>query len=229
MRSAIDACADLNCKLVFFDNVYMYPKDAVGHMTEETPIGAQTRKGKVREEIFLMMKEAWESGKIKGLIARSADFYGPGIDNSLMGETVVKRLKEDKKPQWLAEKDTNHNFTYTPDAGKAAAMLALEDDTWNQVWHLPTDPNTMTGEAWVKAMAEGMGKPYKGIQLAPAWMVSVMGWFNPIMRELNEMLYQLDQDYFFDSTKFDTFRIDLDPKGRSYSTCSRSRLGIKAK
>jgi hypothetical protein len=31
-----------------------------------------------------------------------------------------------------------------------------------------------------------------------------MGLFNPLMKEMVEMLYQNNQDYFFDSTKFKT-------------------------
>ena len=33
--------------------------------------------------------------------------------------------------------------------------------------------------------------------------MKVVGWFNPTMRELHEMLYQYDRDYVFDSGKFD--------------------------
>lgn len=203
MRNTIDACADEGCGLVFFDNVYMYRRDQVKHMTEESKVDAETKKGKVREEIFRMLKAAWESGKIKGLVARSADFYGPDIANSVMGGTVIDRLKAGKKAQWLGRKDKLHNFTYTIDAGKATAMLALEEDTWNQVWHLPTDPNGLTGEDWVRTFSEAMNIEYKGVQVAPKWMVGLMGIFMPIMKELREMIYQYDRDYVFDSTKFD--------------------------
>ena len=34
-------------------------------------------------------------------------------------------------------------------------------------------------------------------------MIKAMGIFNPLMRELGEMLYQYDRDYIFDSTKFE--------------------------
>jgi nucleoside-diphosphate-sugar epimerase len=33
-------------------------------------------------------------------------------------------------------------------------------------------------------------------------MVGVIGWFVPIMKELSEMTYQFDREYFFDSSKF---------------------------
>ena len=33
-------------------------------------------------------------------------------------------------------------------------------------------------------------------------MVKFLGIFNPLMRELVEMMYQNENDYFFDSSKF---------------------------
>jgi hypothetical protein len=33
-------------------------------------------------------------------------------------------------------------------------------------------------------------------------MVRVIGWFNPLVGEVYEMLYQNDSPYLFDSTKF---------------------------
>jgi hypothetical protein len=32
----------------------------------------------------------------------------------------------------------------------------------------------------------------------------MLGLFNPLMREMKEMLYQYDRDYEFDSSKFET-------------------------
>src|SRR5580692_7545604 len=38
MSAVIKACEKYNCKLVFFDNIYMYDKNQLGNITEETPI-----------------------------------------------------------------------------------------------------------------------------------------------------------------------------------------------
>jgi hypothetical protein len=39
--------------------------------------------------------------------------------------------------------------------------------------------------------------------VVPKWMVKLTGLFMPVMKEIHEMLYQNDRDYFFDSSKFD--------------------------
>jgi hypothetical protein len=35
-------------------------------------------------------------------------------------------------------------------------------------------------------------------------IIRVMGLFNPLMKEMVEMMYQNNHDYYFDSTKFKT-------------------------
>src|SRR5699024_11754245 len=46
--NVLTACKEHNCKLVFFDNIYMYDKNHLNGMTEETPINPPSQKGKVR-------------------------------------------------------------------------------------------------------------------------------------------------------------------------------------
>jgi hypothetical protein len=40
------------------------------------------------------------------------------------------------------------------------------------------------------------------ISVLPTWLVKIIGWFVPFMSEMPEMMYQYDQPYFFDSSKF---------------------------
>jgi len=37
----------------------------------------------------------------------------------------------------------------------------------------------------------------------PVWMIKIVGMFVPVLKEMPEMMYQYDRDYFFDSSKFD--------------------------
>jgi nucleoside-diphosphate-sugar epimerase len=202
MRATIDACIKHNARLVFFDNVYMYDKSAIPHMTEESQINPPSKKGMVRKQISQMLLDEVKSGKILALIARSADFYGPGNEKSFVTEMVYKNLKKGKTPIWLINSDKKHSFTYTHDAAKATALLGNTDDAYNQVWHLPTDKNTLTGREFVNLFATEMHAK-GGVSVMPMWLIKVLGIFIPIMKEMPEMMYQYDRDYFFDSLKFD--------------------------
>lgn len=202
MRNVIDACEEHQSKLVFFDNIYMYDPKQIPHITEETSINPSSRKGKVRAEIARMLMEEAKAGKIKALIARAADFYGPGVANSVLIEAVYKPLKAGKKANWFCSLNKVHSYTYTPDAAKATAILGNDDKAYGQVWHLPTAGNPMNGKQWIEAFAKEL-KVKPKTQVAGKLIIRIMGLFNPIMKEFVEMLYQYDQDYIFESSKFE--------------------------
>ncbi|MBN1822342.1 MAG: NAD-dependent epimerase/dehydratase family protein [Prolixibacteraceae bacterium] len=202
MSNVIDACKVYNSKLVFFDNIYMLNPVSMGNMTEDSPVGPVSRKGKVRAQIAQMIIDEINAGNLKAIIARSADFYGPEIQNSVLLEAVYKNLKAGKKANWFCSLSFKHSFTFTPDAALATAMLGNSEDAWNQVWHLPTAPEPLTGEEWIKAFAAQLDEDPKSL-VAGKTIVKIMGLFNPVMKEFVEMLYQYDRDYIFNSSKFE--------------------------
>jgi len=201
MRAVIDACILHKAKLVFFDNIYLYDVGAIGHMTEESAVNPPSRKGAVRELIARMLMDAVQAGKLQGLIARSADFYGPRNEKSFLNEVVYKNFRKGKTANWFMNADKIHSFTYTPDAAKATALLGNTEDAWNQVWHLPTDPAKINGRQLVSLFAREMKQPDK-VMVIRMWLLKVLGVFMPLMREMPEMMYQYDRDYYFDSAKF---------------------------
>jgi len=202
MRATIDACIKHKAKFVFFDNVYMYDINAIPHMTEDSIINPPSKKGAVRKEIAEMLLNEVKSGKLTALIARSADFYGPNNDKSFLIETVYKNIKKGKKSNWFIDANKKHSFTYTLDAAKATALLGNTVDAYNQVWHLPTDKNTLTGNEMISLFAKEMNAENK-VSVLPMWLLKILGLFIPLMKEMPEMMYQYDRDYFFDSSKFD--------------------------
>lgn len=202
MQNVIDACRQHNCKLVFFDNVYMYDPAMIGHMTEECPLNPSSRKGKVRAAIAQKLMDEVKQGNITALIARAADFYGPGEVNSILSETVVKNFAKGKKANWMGDPAVPHSFTYVPDAAKATAMLGNSKDGWGQVWHLPTVAKPLSGLEWIENIASEMGVKPKYTVLSKS-MIRMLGWFIPFLREMPEMMYQYDRPYVFDSTKFE--------------------------
>lgn len=202
MRATIDACIKHKAKLVFFDNVYMYDMTVIPHMTEDSAINPPSKKGAVRKLIAQMILDEVKAGNLRALIARSADFYGPHNEKSFVNEVVYKNIKKGKSANWFINADKKHSFTFTPDAAKATALLGNTDDAYNQVWHLPTDKNSLTGKEFIQLFAEEM-KTVTKVSVMPMWLIKVLGIFIPIMKEMPEMMYQYDRDYFFDSSKFD--------------------------
>jgi nucleoside-diphosphate-sugar epimerase len=207
MRNVIDACKENQAKLVFFDNVYLYGK-VEGWMTEETPVKPSSKKGEVRAKIAEMLMEEVSARNLEAQIVRAADFYGPDTPLSVVTLTVFEKLAKGKTAQWLVNDKVKHSFTYTPDAGKATALLGNTENAYNQVWHLPADRNVLTGKEFIQKAAAAFQTDPR-YMVAKKWLIRLMGLFNRPLKENVEMLYQNDSDYLFDSSKFDqAFQFD---------------------
>lgn len=201
MQNVIDACKTHKAKLVFFDNVYSYGL-VNGWMKEDTRINPNSKKGEVRAQIAQMIMSEVEKGKLDAIIARAADFYGPNTPLSFATVTVFQNFKKGKKAQWFIDANKKHSMTYTPDAGVATALLGNTNSAFNQIWHLPTDKNALTGKEFIELAAAEFGvKP--NYTVLKMWMIKMVGFFIPVVKESIEMLYQNEHDYLFDSTKFE--------------------------
>ncbi|MFV0606824.1 MAG: NAD-dependent epimerase/dehydratase family protein [Niabella sp.] len=202
MKNVIDACLHYGAKLVFFDNVYMYAKTAIPHMTEESLIDPPSKKGIVRAKIFEMLMKAIQEDGLPALVARSADFYGPDAKNGLLNIGVINNFQKKKSAFWQSDVHKIHSVTFTPDAAKATALLGNTQDAYGQVWHLPTSKEKLTGKQYIELIA-GIMKMKPRYFILNKFLMRLMGLFSPVVKELQEMQYQNDQDYFFDSSKFE--------------------------
>jgi nucleoside-diphosphate-sugar epimerase len=200
MENTIEACKRASAKLIFFDNVYMYGK-VDGPMTEYTPFNPCSKKGETRARIATTLIDEWKSGAITGLIARSADFYGPNAVNGIPNLLVFEPISKREKAPWLANDSVPHSYTFTRDAALGLIQLSERADVWNQTWHLPTAPNPLNGKQVVTLAAKEFGIAPKYRVLSKP-MIRIAGWFDSVVAESYEMLYQNDSPYHFDSSKF---------------------------
>ena len=200
MSNTIEACKRAGAKLIFFDNVYMYGKVS-GPMTEETPFNPCSKKGEIRAKIATTLINEWKSGALTGLIARAADFYGPDTRNGVPSVLVFEPFARKQRASWLVNDSVPHSYTYTPDAAQSLVQLAERATAWNQTWHVPTTPNPPTGKEFVALAAKEFGVALK-YRVLRRPMIRLAGWFNPLVAESYEMLYQNDSPYLFDSSKF---------------------------
>lgn len=203
MKNVTTACLRHGVRLVFFDNIYAVSPNHLNPITESSPLQPCSKKGEIRAEVIRIMMEAVEKKGMMGLIARSADFLTLEENKGMIKPLLYDRMKKNQRAQWICNARVIHNFSYLPDLGKGTALLGTSPDVMQQVWNLPTDPTPMTGADWIRLMAEEMHASEKYTTIS-AGMIKLLGLFVPYMRELVEMLYQYDRDYFFDSSKFNS-------------------------
>ena len=201
VENVVAGCKIHKVPLVFLDNVYMYDPEYFTALDEDTPFKIVSKKGAVRTAIANLINNEIKNNEINILIARSADFYGKDVKNSMFNEQVIKRIQKGKKANWFLDANKKHSLTLVDDAAKAIALLGNKNSAYNQVWHLPTD-KAYTANELIEKISKITGKPAK-IQVASMFMISILGWFIPAVKESKELLYQYDRDFEFKSTKFE--------------------------
>jgi len=201
IKNVIDACLHYKAKLVYFDNVYAIGGDHVNHITENSPISPTSKKGEVRAAVDKLILDSIEKRNLHAIIARSADFFSGVKDKSILMNTVYDNLIKGKKAQWFCNAKVIHSVSYTPDLAKGTAILGNTDSAYQKVWNLPTDPQKITGEDWINLFATEL-KTSNKYQVLPGWGMKAIGLFVPFLKEMYEMRYQYDRDYYFDSSKF---------------------------
>ncbi|MEV7232086.1 NAD-dependent epimerase/dehydratase family protein [Polymorphospora sp. NPDC051019] len=212
LRNTVDAALEHDTHLVYLDNVYAYGQ-VDGPMTEQTPINPRSKKGEVRAAALRTLDDASARG-LTVTIGRSADFYGPAASTSVFNTFALDKIAAGNTGTWLFDADQPHSLTYTPDIGKALAILGTAPEARGRTWHLPTAP-ALTGRQYIDLAA------------GPGARTNVMGrttmrigaLFNPAARETLEMAYQYTAPYTLDSQAFETaFGITATPTAQGIAT-----------
>jgi nucleoside-diphosphate-sugar epimerase len=199
--AVVEGAAAAGAKLVVLENVYMYGPNGGSPMVEDTPYAATTRKGRTRAEMSRALMEAHERGKVRVVIARASDYFGPRGLMSSMGDRVFYPALEGKPAQVLGNPDFAHTYTYLPDIGEGMVILGESDEALGQVWHLPS-AGTLTTRQFIEMVYEEAGHPTH-IQIVPKGILRAIGLFNAEVREVVEMLYQFEGPHILDHSKFE--------------------------
>ena len=210
-KSIIDGLAGSDTKLVLVENMYMYGDPQGKPMTENMPYNAQTQKGQVRGEVSNAAFTAHKEGRVRVTAARGGNFFGPWGTDSTMGSRVFYPLLRGKPAQLIGRTDIPHTHTYVKDFGTALVILGERDEADGQIWHVPNDQPRMSQGELVRLFAEEAGMEPKWSSMGKL-MMSIGGLFIPEARETVEMMYEFEQPFIVDSTKFEnTFGMKATP------------------
>jgi nucleoside-diphosphate-sugar epimerase len=198
--SILEGAASNGAKLIVGENLYMYGDTNGQPLTEDLPYAATTRKGKVRAEMARALLEAHRQGKVRVAMGRGADFYGPGVLSSAMGERTLVPLLRGKPAEVTAALDQPHAFTYVSDFGEALAILGDHDEALGQAWHVPNPPALTQRELVTLFFKEADLEPKFSVM--GKVMLRLGGLFIPAAAEMLEMLYEFEKPFRVDASKF---------------------------
>ncbi len=201
MRNLVGAASSSNAKLVVLDNLYCYGATTGLPINEMSPINPTSKKGEVRADVTYYLNTAIDQGEIQAVIARAADFYGPGGTLSQFGDFFWKSAIKGKAPQIFFNPDTLHSYTYTLDVAEALALLGdAPNEDFGKTWMIPTVEADSTRNL-VKRFSKHLGQEIP-LKVMPRGLHKFLGYLVPIVGELAEMRYQWDESFILDSSKF---------------------------
>jgi nucleoside-diphosphate-sugar epimerase len=179
--------------LAITGNLYGYGPVS-GPMTEDLPLAATGRKGRVRAK---MWHDALAAG-MPTFEARASDYIGLGaasvITNYLLPAVAARRTL-----RIPADIDLPHSFTYTGDVARALVTMARDERAWGRPWHVPSNP-PLTIRELTRRFFEVTGQAPVKVVGMPRWLPRAAGLFSSMVREFNEMDYQFYAPFELDTS-----------------------------
>jgi nucleoside-diphosphate-sugar epimerase len=206
----IDGAARASAKLVVLDTLYVYGRTQGLPMTEAMRFAATTRKGRMRAQLVETYLAAHRAGTVRLALGRAADFFGPQVLNSALGDRVFPAALAGKPVQLLGKIDLPHSYSYIGDVARGLAILGERDEALGRSWLLPVAA-PVTQRAMARLIEQQLGQRVR-ILAIPKLAIRAFGLTDPFMREFVEMFYQYTESQIVDSHAFEqTFGLSATP------------------
>jgi hypothetical protein len=210
-RNAIDAAVAHNARLICADNLYAYAPPVNGPLTEAQSEIPPSKKGQLRKDMLDLMRTAQrERGLVWGTM-QGSQYFGPGASGqSVFGDWFIGPVLANKPVRFVGNPTLPHAWAFAPDYGRALALLAITDrpELLDQAWILPhaTDLPAFELARLLFAELERQGvlpanAPRKAVAV-PSLVLKVLGWFNPVVKAREEMLYQFTMPWKASGARF---------------------------
>lgn len=200
----LGAAESADALLVSMENVYGYGRPEGRPLTEQSPLDAHTRKGRLRNRMAEQLRRAHEQGRVRVATGRASDYYGPGGGMaSPMGDLVFPAVLAGGTARLYGSPDRVHSYTFIPDIGEGLAMLGTDSRAIGRVWHLPNDPQPQTSRQMAQTAFRLAGTTGK-IAGTPTWVFRLLGLRDRTIREVIEMAYEFETEFVVDSSAIAT-------------------------
>ena len=195
--SAIEAAEQSGATLIFPGNVYNYGAGMPPVLDETTPMRPTSRKGRLRDEMELRLREASDRG-VRTIILRAGDFFGRGR-GSWFDLVVIKELAKNRIT-YPGPLDVVHEWAYLPDYIDALIRLAGIRATLGPFETFGFPGHAVTGQEFVTTIAKASGRRLK-VGHINWWMMRTVGSIWKMGRELTEIGYLWQVPHRIDGSK----------------------------
>lgn len=201
IENLIAAAGNAGARLVVLESVYMLGRTGGRLMNEDTPMNPCSRKGEIRAREAERLFAAHHRGAVRATAGRASDFYGPNATLSHLGDQFWKPVIGGGRGRVLVNPDAIHTYHYVPDVAEGLATLGTAgDDAHGKPWMLPCAPAESL-RALVARFSRCFGRDIK-LTVMPRWPMKALGLVVPMVREIEEMMYQWAEPFVIDDRRF---------------------------
>ncbi|MDB5561346.1 MAG: hypothetical protein JWN11_764 [Hyphomicrobiales bacterium] len=182
----IEAMGHTGKTMLYPGNVYNYAATQ-RHLTPDAPQTPQTPRGAIRVRTEALFNAAAARGDFQFIIIRAGDFFGPGTSMDWFDQAILREVGKGKVAEMSAP-GIAHSWAYLPDVGRAFEKLAWHRKELGQVENFHFAGHFVTSQQMTAAIQAAAPAPLKVVP-TPWTMISLMGLFMPVMREVVKMRY----------------------------------------
>lgn len=202
MRLAMEIAGHLDATLMFAGNVYNFGATLPAVLREDTLQMPSTKKGRIRVQTELLLRERAASG-LRSIVIRAGDFFGCG-SGSWMDQVIAKDLPNGKIV-YPGPVHLPHAWAFLPDLARTFVAVASVRHRCAsfETFHFPGD--ALTGQQLAEGLVcagrrAGLDIPVRApiISRFPWWALRAGSLAVPMWRELLEMRYLWDQAHSLD-------------------------------
>lgn len=198
-ENLLNGAREAGAKLVNPGNGLVYGPLKQVPATEDHPQNPTSRRGQTRKALEELLLAADAAGEVPVVIPRLPTFYGANVHGTFIS-ALFESAQLGRKATWFGRSDMPHDLIYLPDAAAACVLLATNDAAYGQAWHVP-GAGPLTGDQFMRMVFEASGQPMKSGARGRSFF-QLMSMMSPRVAELVEVMYQFEQPYVFDGSKF---------------------------
>jgi nucleoside-diphosphate-sugar epimerase len=189
-RLGMDVAERLGARFMLPGNVYNFGSGMPPVLDEDTPMRADTVKGRLR--VALEDEMAARPG-LRSVVIRAGDFFGAGT-GSWLDLAIAKSIGRGRLV-YPGPLDRVHAWAYLPDLARAFVAVAARDDELPRAERLHFAGHALTGAEFLASVERAAATI--GLSPGRAWRHGGMPWpllrigglVVPMLRELSRMAY----------------------------------------
>jgi nucleoside-diphosphate-sugar epimerase len=193
--SVIAAARSSGATVLIPGNVYNYSTNPPAILSADTPQTATKGKGALRVEMERSFRDASD---IRTIVLRGGDFIEAAKTGNWFDGQITNKVDKGVITYPGATNQT-HAWAYLPDMARAAVELCEIRDTLPRFADIPFAGFALTGVELIDAVEVATDKTLK-VKRVPWGIMSAIGIFSPLIREVVAMRYLWNKPHQLDGS-----------------------------